>query len=85
MSVSPVKLFEYAAGSLPVLTFWNDEIPKNSGIFCYRTLDEALYLLKEALTSRSLDMQSSLRSFGMKNLWSYRVQTILKFLENMDS
>ncbi len=79
-SVSPVKLFEYAAGSLPTLTFYNNEMPKCSGVFIYRTHEEALDLLDQILESRSIGMQDSLRLFSVENLWAHRVELVLKTL-----
>jgi hypothetical protein len=82
-SVSPVKLFEYAAGSLPTLTFHNGEIPHNHGLFSYRTHEEALALLQGILESRSIAMQNSLRIFSLENLWDHRVESVLKVLEDL--
>jgi hypothetical protein len=82
-SVSPVKLFEYAAGSLPTLTFHNGEIPHNHGLFFYRTHEEALALLQDILESRSIAMQNSLRIFSLENLWDHRVESVLKVLEDL--
>jgi GT2 family glycosyltransferase len=78
-SVSPVKLFEYAAGSLPVLSFSNSEIPMIEGIYRYENHTEALENLKIIAANRSLKMQATLCEFGAKNLWLHRAHEVSNF------
>jgi glycosyltransferase involved in cell wall biosynthesis len=80
-SVNPIKLYEYMAAGLPVVsTTWNEIASINSPAFLAQNSDEfTQYLVDLLLDPNSIDKQSLL-DFAKFNSWENRFAELMKIL-----
>jgi glycosyltransferase involved in cell wall biosynthesis len=86
-AVNPVKLYEYAAAGLPVVTTaFSDELERFRDVaFIAGTKEEFIWLLSRALSHGTgvLDGKS-LRAFAHANDWDARAATMAGLIEQME-
>ncbi len=81
--VNPVKLYEYAAAGLPIVTTaFSDDLERFHDVaFIGRTPEQFITLLHSAVTrAREDDYVKRLRTFAVQNDWSTRSDTIISLL-----
>jgi len=79
-SASPIKLFEYAAAGLPVVSRNLTETRSRGGAtLFYETPSECLEMVDEAISRRVL-LGERMRSFARENTWASRYRTVRRAL-----
>lgn len=82
LSTSPVKLFEYMAGSKPILTSKMPECLKYESVRTYADVDEFCQIVKEYMAIKPDDSYwEILKREALENTWDARTDQILKALE----
>jgi len=84
-SISPIKLFEYAAAGLPVVSRNLDETRRQGGpTFYYDTPSECIAAVDEAVSRRD-ELFPQMRTFAEANTWDTRYETARDALNSVTS
>lgn len=82
-AVNPIKLYEYCAAGLDVVTTNMKELNKlNAPIFISKDKDEFICNIKNALNRREKDRIKKIKSFAKDNSWGKRYEMAKSIIEN---
>jgi len=81
---SPMKLYEYAASGLFVVSKWTEEIARRNEKFVgtYKDYDELLVVMEKALNQKSMDSESISNS-AVRYSWGSQVKKLLEFSDTL--
>lgn len=81
-SVNPIKMWEYMAAGVPVVTTAIPEASKYEDLVLYSTNhDEFVYNVHRALNYDSMDLRHQRMVLAEQNSWRHRAQTILDIID----
>ncbi len=81
-TINPVKLFEYLACGIPVVSTDLTEVKTyGSVVSIAKTKEEFLTLLKKAIEDNSIDKIEARLKVASENTWDNRVETILRLIK----
>ncbi len=81
-TINPVKLFEYLAGGMPVVSTDLAEVRTHENVVSIaKTKEEFLTLLKKSVEDNSVDKIETRLKVARENTWDKRVETILRLIK----